>query len=170
LSRKWTIFKSQVKSRIDSPAHAGEFMMDILETIKVRDLEPLVKDVLRVNEDMPLSEFKNKIFTHTKQHYFPVINREGKFSGIFSSTDIREVIFTHHIEDLVVMKDIMVSDMISTTLSEDLNTVLLKLTQKNIDALPVLDEDDPGLLIGLIYRRDIITYYNHYIKKIKDHK
>jgi len=170
LSRKWTIFKSQVKSRIDSPAHAGEFMMDILETIKVRDLEPLVKDVLRVNEDMLLSEFKNNIFTHTKQHYFPVINREGKFSGIFSSTDIREVIFTHHIEDLVVMKDIMVSDMISTTLSEDLNTVLLKLTQKNIDALPVLDEDDPGLLIGLIYRRDIITYYNHYIKKIKDQK
>jgi CIC family chloride channel protein len=170
LSRKWTIFKSQVKSRIDSPAHAGEFMMDILETIKVRDLESLVKDVLRVNEDMPLSEFKNKIFTQTKQHYFPVINREGKFSGIFSSTDIREVIFTYHIEDLVVMKDIMVSDMISTTLSEDLNTVLLKLTQKNIDALPVLDEDDSGLLIGLIYRRDIIAYYNHYIKKIKDQK
>jgi CIC family chloride channel protein len=170
LSRKWTIFKSQVKSRIDSPAHAGEFMMDILETIKVRDLEPLVKDVLRVNENMPLSEFKNKIFTQTKQHYFPVINREGKFSGIFSSTDIREVIFTYHIEDLVVMKDIMVSDMISTTLSEDLNTVLLKLTQKNIDALPVLDEDDSGLLIGLIYRRDIIAYYNHYIKKIKDQK
>ncbi len=28
LSRKWTIFKNQVKSRIDSPAHAGEFMMD----------------------------------------------------------------------------------------------------------------------------------------------
>lgn len=170
LSRKWTIFNSQVKSRIDSPAHAGEFMMDILETIKVRDLEPLVKDVLRVNEEMPLSEFKNKIFTQTKQHYFPVINREGKFSGIFSSTDIREVIFTYHIEDLVVMKDIMVSDMISTTLSEDLSTVLLKLTQKNIDALPVLDENDSDLLIGLIYRRDIIAYYNHYIKKIKDQK
>jgi CIC family chloride channel protein len=168
LSRKWTIFKSQVKSRIDSPAHAGEFMMDILETIKVRDLGLLVKDVLRVNENMPLSEFKNKIFTRTKQHYFPVINREGKFSGIFSSTDIREVIFTHHIEDLVVMKDIMVSDMISTTLSEDLNTVLLKLTQKNIDALPVVKEQDPGHLIGLVYRRDIIAYYNHYIKKIKN--
>ncbi len=30
LARKWTIFENQVTSRVDSPAHAGEFMMDIL--------------------------------------------------------------------------------------------------------------------------------------------
>jgi CIC family chloride channel protein len=73
-----------------------------------------------------------------------------------------------HIEQLIVMKDIMVSDVIYTTYSEDLNTVLLKLTQKNIDALPVVREDDPHDLVGLIYRRDIIAYYNDYVKKIRD--
>jgi len=169
LSQRWTIFENQVKSRIDSPAHAGEFMMDILQTIKVKDLTHLIKQVRCVNEDMAFSEFK-KIFSSTKQHYFPVINSKGDFSGIFSSNDIREVIFTTHIEQLVVMKDIMVSDLIYTTPLEDLNTTLLKLTQKNIDALPVVDEDDSGQLIGLIYRRDIISYYNEYIKKIKDHE
>ncbi|MCK5164822.1 MAG: CBS domain-containing protein, partial [Desulfobacula sp.] len=83
---------------------------------------------------------------------------------------IREVIFTMHIEELVVMKDIMVSDLICTTPSEDLNTVLLKLTQKNIDALPVMEKENSGKLIGLIYRRDIISHYNDHIKKIKDHE
>ncbi len=166
LCRKWTIFKNQVKSRVDSPAHAGEFMMDILETLKVGNLGCLVKDVVCVNEDMSFSEFK-KFFTQTKQHYFPVLNHEGKFCGIFSSTDIREVLFTHHIEDLVIMRDVMVNDIISTTSSEDLNTVLLKLTQKNIDALPVIDEKDPSRLIGMIYRRDIISYYNHHLRKMK---
>ncbi|MCK4768014.1 MAG: chloride channel protein, partial [Desulfobacula sp.] len=169
LCQKWTIFENQVKSRIDSPAHAGEFMMDILQTIKVGDLRHLIKEVRCVNEDMAFSEFK-KIFSSTKQHYFPVINSKGDLSGIFSSNDVREVIFTLHIEQLVVMKDIMVSDLIFTTSSEDLNTVLLKLTQKNIDALPVMDEDDSGRLIGLIYRRDIISYYNDHVKKIKDHE
>ncbi|WP_291347071.1 chloride channel protein [Desulfobacula sp.] len=169
LCQKWTIFENQVKSRIDSPAHAGEFMMDILQTIKVGNLRHLIKEVRCVNEDMAFSEFK-KIFSSTKQHYFPVINRKGDLSGIFSSNDVREVIFTLHIEQLVVMKDIMVSDLIFTTSSEDLNTVLLKLTQKNIDALPVMDEDDSGRLIGLIYRRDIISYYNDHVKKIKDHE
>ena len=167
LCQRWTIFENQVKSRIDSPAHAGEFMMDILQTIKVKDLRHLIKEVRCVNEDMPFSEFK-KIFSTTKQHYFPVINSKGDFSGIFSSNDIREVIFTLHIEQLVVMKDIMVSDLIYTTPSEDLNTTLLKLTQKNIDALPVVEEDNPGHLMGLIYRRDIISHYNQHIKKIKN--
>ncbi|MBT7260597.1 MAG: chloride channel protein [Desulfobacula sp.] len=169
LCQRWTIFENQVKSRIDSPAHAGEFMMDILQTIKVENLKQLIKEVRCVNEDMPFNEFK-KIFSSTKQHYFPVLSRKGEFSGIFSSNDIREVIFTAHIEQLVVMKDIMVSDLIYTTPSEDLNTVLLKLTQKNIDALPVMDEDGTGKLMGLIYRRDIISHYNEHIKKIKDHE
>ena len=79
-------------------------------------------------------------------------------------------IFPIHLEQLVVMKDIMVSELIRTTPSEDLNTVLLKLTQKNIDALPVMEEEDSGNLIGLIYRRDIISHYNDHIKKIKAHE
>ena len=167
LAKRWTIFENQVKSRIDSPAHAGEFMMDILQTMKVEDLTSLIKDVRCVNEDMPFSEFK-KIFQTTKQHYFPVMNGLGNFSGIFSSTDIREVIFTSHLEDLVVMKDIMISDIITTTPSEDLNTVLLKLTQKNIDALPVVNEKDNGAFLGLIYRRDIISHYNDHVQRIRD--
>ena len=168
LSKKWTIFENQVKSRINSPAHAGEVMMDILQTQKISDLRHLIKEVRCVNEDMPFSEFK-KIFATTKQHYFPVINNSGEVSGIFSSNDVREVIFTIHIEQLVVMKDIMVTDLIHTTLFEDLNTVLLKLTQKNIDSLPVMDKDEAGSLIGLIDRRDIISYYNEHIKKIKSY-
>ncbi|MBU1195957.1 MAG: chloride channel protein [Proteobacteria bacterium] len=169
LCQKWTIFENQVKSRVDSPAHAGEFMMDILQTIKLQELGHLIKKVPCVNEDMIFSEFK-KFFSSTKQHYFPVVNKNGSFTGIFSSTDIREVIFTLHLEDLVVMKDIMTSDIITTTLSEDLNTALLKLTQKNIDALPVVKEGEPGKLLGLIYRRDIIAYYNEHVGQIKrDH-
>jgi len=167
LAKKWTIFENQVKSRVDSPAHAGEFMMDILQTMRVESLSHLIKDVRCVNQDMHFSEFK-KIFQTTKQHYFPVMDGRGKFSGIFSSTDIREVIFTSHLEDLVVMKDIMISDLITTTPSEDLNTVLLKLTQKNIDALPVVEEDDKGAFLGLIYRRDIISHYNYHVTKIKE--
>lgn len=166
LAQRWTIYEKQVKNRVDSPAHAGEFMMDILQTIKVEDLMHRVKNVAHVREEMPFAKFK-KIFSSTKQHYFPVMNRDNRFCGIFSSTDIREVIFTIHIEDLVVMSDIMTTDIITTTPSEDLNTVLLKLTRKNIDALPVVDIDDHGIFLGMLYRRDVIAHYNNYIKKMR---
>ena len=58
LATKWSISENQVKSRVDSPLHAGEFMIDILQTIKVEKLKYLIKNVRCLNQDMPFSQFK----------------------------------------------------------------------------------------------------------------
>ncbi len=165
-AQKWTIFTNQVKSKVDSPAHAGEFMIDILQKIKVENLMYLVKEVEAVKQDMSFSKFKI-FFSETKQHYFPVVDDDDKLIGIFSSTDIRAVIFSKEIEPLVVMKDLATTDIIVTTPSEDLNTVLQKLTTRNIDSLPVVKEDDHQFLIGMLDRRAVISNYNRQIDKLK---
>jgi CIC family chloride channel protein len=166
-SKKWTIFDKQVKSKIESPAHAGEFFVDILQTIKVRDLMAVVKKVNLIPQDMSFHEFK-KYFSETKQHYFPVMDEYKRLIGIFSSTDIRSVLFAIGVEDLILMKDICTSDIIVTTPSEDLNTVLQKFTIKNIDSLPVVRDDDHGSLIGMLNRREVISFYNRLIQEMKD--
>jgi len=167
MGQKWTIYEKQVKSRIDSPAHAGEFNVDILQAIKVKDLMMHLKKVTCVSESMPFSKFK-KFFATTKQHYFPVVNEHNRLVGIFSSTDIREVLFTPEIEEIVLMKDIQTSDIIITILSEDLSSVLQKLTLKNIDSLPVVQENDHSILIGMLNRREIIAFYNEQIQNRKN--
>ncbi|MBU0995814.1 MAG: chloride channel protein [Proteobacteria bacterium] len=166
LCRKWSIYEKQVNNKVDSPAHAGEFMVDILQSIKVNDLKHLIKKVPHVHQEMPFVDFK-KFFSETKQHYFPVMNNEDRFVGIFSSTDIRGVLFSQHIEHLVVMKDLATTDMIVTTKNEDLNTVLQKLTTKNIDSLPVVEEEDHGILVGMLDRRSVIAMYNRQIQHLK---
>jgi len=166
VSKRWTIYEKQVKSRIDSPAHAGDFFVDVLQAIRVQDLMHLVKKVQVIPQNMPFSEFK-RFFSATKQHYFPVMDHQGRFSGIFSSNDVRSVLFSPEIEDLVVMKDIGTSNIITTTAADDLNSVLQKFTQKNIDSLPVLEETDPGGLIGMLNRREVITFYNQRIQEMK---
>lgn len=158
-SQKWTIYQNQVKNRMVSPAHAGEFFVDILQSIQVRDLMPRVRKVSMIPQDMPFLDFK-RYFASTKQHYFPVMDADGRMVGIFSSTDIRGVLFSPEIEQLVVMKDICTSEIIATTPEEDLNAVLQKFTQKNIDSLPVVDPQDRGVLLGLIDRRTVIAFYN----------
>ena len=165
-SKKWTIYEKQPQNRIDSPAHAGEFFVDILQTIKVKDLLPRVRKVNLIPQDMLFVEFK-RYFAKTKQHYFPVMDQNGRLNGIFSSTDIRGVLFSSEIENLVVMKDIATSDIILTTPEEDLNTVLQKFTTKNIDSLPVVEPDDHGILIGMLTRRDVISFYNERILEMK---
>lgn len=166
LSRGFTIFHNQVKSRIDSPAHNGEFFVDILQAIRVKDLMSRVRQVTPVRENMPFREFK-QYFSQTKQHYFPVMNDQGRLVGIFSSTDIRAVLFSLEIEHLVVMRDIATSDIIVTTPAEDLNAVMQKFTTRNIDSLPVVQEDDRGQLIGMLDRRDVIAEYNRRVQELK---
>src|SRR5579863_692403 len=38
LCRRWTLYEKQVRSRLESPAHRGDFLVDVLEGIKVRDV------------------------------------------------------------------------------------------------------------------------------------
>jgi CIC family chloride channel protein len=165
-ARKWNIFDKQVQNRVSSPAHAGEFMVDILQQIKVQDLIHLIRKVDCIPQNMPFIEFK-KFFTQTKQHYFPVVDANKRMVGIFSSTDFRKVLFAPDIEYLVVMKDIAVTDVVAATPSEDLNSVLQKFTVKNIDSLPVVDENDRTVLLGMITRRDVIAFYNRQLLRLR---
>jgi len=165
-SQKWTIFYQQVKSRIDSPAHAGEFFVDILQTIQVKDIMKHVKKMTLIPQDMPFSDFKS-FFSTTKQHYFPVMDDDERLISIFSINDVRGVLFSSDIEHLVRMKDIGTSDIIVTSPSDNLNSVLQKFTEKNIDSLPVVTDDDYGVLIGMLNRREVIAFYNEKIRDMK---
>ncbi|MBA3030095.1 MAG: chloride channel protein [Desulfobacteraceae bacterium] len=166
ISQKYTIFSKQVANKLASPAHAGDFFLDILETIKVKDLMPLVKKVDLIPQNMNFLEFK-KYFENSEQHYFPVVDDDKRLTGIFSINDIRSVIFSSSIENLVLMKDIATSDLIVATPSEDLNAVLKKFTTKNIDGIPVVEEDDPQIVIGMLYRREVIGFYNEKVEQMK---
>jgi len=166
VSQRWTIFHRQVKSRLDSPAHAGDFFVDILQTIKVKDLMDQVREVTLIPQDMTFSDFKS-YFSKTDQHYFPVMDQHKRLHNIFSINDVRAVLFSPDIEPLVVMKDIGTSEIIVTTPSEDLNIVLKKFTTKNIDSLPVVQEDDHTELIGMLNRREVIAFYNQRIQDMK---
>jgi CIC family chloride channel protein len=165
-TRRWTIFESQVRSRIESPAHAGEFFIDVLQAITVRDVLDRVRRVEMIPEGMRFVDFKTH-FAQTEQHYFPVMDARGKLASIFSVNDVRAVLFSPDIERLVVMKDIGTSDIIAATPAEDLNSVLKKFTVKNIDSLPVVADEDPAELIGMLSRRDVIAYYNERLQQMR---
>ncbi len=165
-AKRWTIYDKQVKSKIDSPAHAGDFFVDILQAIRVKDLTHLIKKVNVIPQNMTFRDFK-KFFPETKQHYFPLVDNFSRLVGIFSSTDIRSVLFIRGLGDIVVMNDVATFDIILTTPEEDLNTVLQKFTIKNIDSLPVVKTDDHGILIGMLNRREVISFYNDQIQQMK---
>jgi len=166
LSRKWTIFEKQVPSRIDSSAHKGDFFVDILAAIRVRELTGQLRRVQLIPEDMSLKDFR-KIFSSSDQQYFPVVDKNNRMTGIFSINDIRGVIFDNEIGELVRMKDVANADIIYTTPSEDLNEVFKKCTIRNLHRVPVVRDDDHSVLIGMLDRREMIQFYNQRVQEIK---
>ena len=169
LSRKWTIYQNQVNSKIDSNAHRGDFFVDILATIRVRELASQFRKAQLIPEDMTLEKFR-KVFSESDQQYFPVVDKEKKMIGIFSINDIRGVLFDDEIGDLVRMKDVANSSIIFTTPSEDLNEVFKKCTIRNLHRIPVVSEEDHSVLVGMLDRREMIQYYNQRIEEIKNGK
>ena len=95
------------------------------------------------------------------------MDAQERLVSIFSINDVRGVLFSPEIEHLVVMKDIGTSQIIVTTPSEDLNAVLKKFTTKNLDSLPVVQEEDHAQLIGMLSRREVIAFYNQKVEQMK---
>ena len=169
LSRRWNLYRSQVPDKISSPAHRGDFFTDVLEGIKVKDIFDPTKAMAAIPEDMTFSQFC-RFFSATDQHYFPVVDKEGRLSGIFSINDVRHCLFDDILGPVVVMKDIALKDVITTTPSEDINSLLKKFTVKNIDKMPVVADEDPRRLLGMISRREVIDFYNKALERMKAQK
>jgi len=161
-----SLYESQVPSPVHSPAHRGEFFTDVLAGIKVKDIFKPQKVWAVVPEDMTFRQFLD-LFGRTEQHYFPVVDKEGNLVGIFSINDIRPFIFNEDIKDILLIKDIARRDVITTSPSEDINTVMRKFTIRNIDQLPVVADDDPKRFLGMISRREVIDFYNRRLNELK---
>jgi len=165
-SRKWSIYEKQVKSKVDSNAHRGDFFIDVLAAMRVSELMADLRKVELIPENMTFRQFR-EVFRAGKQHYFPVVNNEKKLTGIFSINDIRAILFDQGIEDLVRMKDVATPGIIFTTPSEDLNEVLKKFTVRNLNRLPVVEDEDHSSFLGMLDRREVIRFYNQRVQETK---
>ena len=166
LSKRWTIYTAQVDGPVDSPAHAGTLFVDVLQKLKVRELEDRLTPPCLIAQDMTLARFKER-FCATKEHYFPVVDRNERMVGIFSVNDVREFLFEPGLDSLVVMSELGTKEVISTTLDEDLNAVFSKVTVKNIDSIPVVRNDAPDIVLGMLSRRAIIDFYNKRVAALR---
>jgi chloride channel protein, CIC family len=166
LCRRWKLYQMQVPTRLDSPAHRGDFLIDVLGGIFVRDVPANDRPLLRVPEGTPLKRIM-EMLAESRQHYFPVVDADGRMLGIFSSDDVRAYLFNDAIWQLAVARDVMTSNLITVTPLDDLNTALKRFTELNLDELPIVDAQDPSQLLGMLRRKDTIAFYNRRLAELK---
>jgi len=166
IARRWQIYQAQVPSRADSPAHYGDFVKDLLEEIYVRDIFHVDSSYLYVPENMTLREFI-PIMTEANQQNFPVVNTQGQMTGIFSISDVREILVDRDLDNLLIMKEIADDEVPSVTLEDNLAVALHRFTESELDAMPVVDGRDSGRILGMIRRRDVISNYYRKLNEMR---
>jgi CIC family chloride channel protein len=112
-----------------------------------------------VPEAAPLQDIVH-LLAESRQHYFPVVDHESKFIGIFSTDDVRRYLFDQSIWQLANARDVMTSRIVSVLPDDDLNTALKRFTELNLDELPVVAAEDRSRLLGMLRRKDVIARYN----------
>lgn len=152
-----TLYEKQVATRMASPAHFRSLASGLLERMFVYQAINN-RPVELIPESMPFEQLVRTV-TISPDHYFPVVNHQGKMSGILSINDIREILFEDAISHLIVAKDVATPNVVRLFWNETLKQALDKFNEINVDELPVVKEEDPDQIITMLSKRDIISFY-----------
>ena len=157
LLRSVSLYEKQLITRLASPAHVTEFARGMLEKIFVREAIQQ-RPVNLIPENMPFGRLVQTM-SQSSALYFPVVNREGRLTGILSVNDIREFLFEESINHLILARDVATRTVERVFPGHTLQQALDKMALLNVDELPVVREEDRDVVVAMISKRDIINYY-----------
>jgi chloride channel protein, CIC family len=168
ISRRWTIYEEQVPFPIDSPAHQGDYVVDILEQIRVADVGVRSEGLEMIPAATPFRDLIH-VVARSAETLFPVVDAQGRLTGIFTLRDLRLALLGAEWGPLVIADDLAYRPVISVTPEDDLHTALRRFTELNIDEIPVVDPKDPSHLLGLLSRRQLSVAYSSLIESLRSH-
>jgi len=158
VARKWSIYSQQVKNHVESPAHRGDLIVDILKDISVESAfkeapeTPMIQNDLPVNQILPL-------FSERDEECFPVVNKASEIIGLISMSTLRAVMGEEGAGNLILAEDIK-TPFEAVTRSENLHIALAKFLRTKYSCLPVVDDDDKSKVLGLLSYRDLVAAYD----------
>jgi chloride channel protein, CIC family len=136
--------------------------INILKSLAVREAMNSAPET--IYEGLSLKDLTRHI-SESKYHSFPVVDSFANLTGILSYLDYHEVLHNEQLDHLVVAKDIATSKVITVHPDDSLYTALQKISSKDFSILPVVSNENPDRLLGIITRRDIIGAYNSAVIK-----
>ena len=132
----------------------------VLKTLKVEEV--MRREVLTIPSSASFRQLSAR-FLAEHVDYFYIVDSDGALNGVVSFKDIRPFLMEEGLWDLVRVKDIASSNVISLTPQESLFDVLIKFGYKNVAVLPVISDLQSRKLIGIIHRKEVLEAYQRRI-------
>ncbi|WP_320169140.1 chloride channel protein [Maridesulfovibrio sp.] len=165
LGRSFSLYEHQVESKFESPAHIEDKTINILEGLQV-ETHYKPGRVTTLEEGTTLKALTD-IIANTNELYFPVKNYEGVITGILTIQNVRNHLFNPDLFDLILTKDLATKPA-TLRRDDDLYTALLKFVDTDYGQIPVVSDDDPNRIIGILNRENVFRAYAKSIKELRE--
>ncbi len=132
--------------------------VNLLKSVSVSDVE--LEKIDLINEEMGLPQLMGKLIESPNSSFY-TINNSGELSGIITENELRPIITEYEIvKDVIVARDIANPSTTVIKTSDDLDYVLNLFGKLNLDQFPVIDSNDPKIVLGAITRQKVLSIYN----------
>ncbi|QDV05184.1 H(+)/Cl(-) exchange transporter ClcA [Planctomycetes bacterium Poly30] len=166
-STGWSIYPSQVNRPLDSPAHTGDYIVDVLQSLKVSDILDQASTPTLIPEHTTLRRTM-QIVSNARDTHFPVVNQKNELVGIFSLSDLRRIFLEHEALDVVIAGDFMRDQVATITPNDSLHDVQRLFTRRAVSALPVVSPENPRQVLALLRRNEVGRAYSDRLQSLKD--
>ena len=106
--------------------------------------------------DMNLGDIATQV-SNSKNHVFPVVNKQMQLVGVVYLDDIRHLIFRTELYREFVVSQLMTQPAARLTVSDSMDVVVAVFDRTRAWTLPVVDAD--GLFVGFIRKSTVLTVY-----------
>ena len=142
----------QVRSVAESPVHAGDAIIHLLESWRVREImEPRWKET--VSPEATIEELVKQIQPGTRPVF--AVAENGELRGIISVADIHRMVELPGMAETLIAADIMTENLVTVSPDEDVYRALESFRESNHDVLPVVSSDGGPAWLGMLTRERV---------------
>jgi chloride channel protein, CIC family len=144
-----------------------EYSVDPLEMLSVEEV--MTKDVVTVPAALPVTELLRQYFLGTgkRPHQaYPVVDADGRILGVVTRANLLEDWIAAALADcdgtgqsgleLIITYDLIHRAPITAHPWESCRTAAERMAETGVGRLPVVSPDDPGKVIGIVTRSDLL--------------
>lgn len=158
LSRHVSLFDQQVPTRMDAPFRLSDMMGAVLHRIPVREALDGERPIT-VPPDLPLRALVER-FAHSSQAAFPILDPQTeRLLGVIDGRQLRRTLAESGVDTLLIAHDFQ-SPALVVRADETLFEATSRMAASGFDEVVVVEPDDPGRLVGLLSRRQVVNAYH----------
>ncbi len=155
-----SIFRNQVISRSDSPAHKREYQRPILRDLYVKDV--FRKSLTKLSPGNSIEDALQSM-NRDKTKTAAVVNENDMLLGVVNRHKFFEI--PEEYRKTVKLDSVMIKDPFFAYMTDSLHNALVRLSSNELQEMPVLSNEDNRVL-GIVTISDLVKLYDKEVEKI----